>query len=227
MEKIKEALEKKGKYWIAFVGDSITSTEWVHPNWREIVEYVLKDKFNYDWGIKTFNFAYDGSTSRDLLKRIDEVKLIKPNLVVLLTGANDPFHQGISLAEFADNVAKIKNKLEESEVELVLSTDTCPRDSWGAEKCLPYVEVLKSVDKNCIDLFGISKTFPTERIYTFISEMDIPEEGVKKGEIDPWHPNPLGNAYIAKVILKEVWGIEFDPEKYIEEVNKGEKLPRY
>lgn len=44
MDEIKNALKTNGKYWIAFVGDSITSTEWVHPNWREIVEYVLKEE---------------------------------------------------------------------------------------------------------------------------------------------------------------------------------------
>jgi len=58
MEKIKEALEKNGKYWIAFVGDSITSTEWVHPNWREIVEYVLKDKLQKDSSRKHQDACY-------------------------------------------------------------------------------------------------------------------------------------------------------------------------
>ena len=227
MKKIKEALEKNGKYWIAFVGDSITSTEWVHPNWREMVEYVLKDKFNSDWGIKTFNFAYDGSTSRDLLERVNEICLVKPNLVIMLTGANDPFHGEISPEDLKNNIIKIKESLENSGVEFVLSSDTCPADKWAEEKCIPYVEAINSVDNDSIKLFEASRNFPKEKIYTFIAEQDIPEEGVVKGKTDCWHPNQLGNAYIAKVILKEVWGIEFNPEKYIETTNKGYKLPEY
>jgi hypothetical protein len=227
MDKIKKSLEKNGKYWVAFVGDSITSTEWVHPNWREMVEYVLKDKFEYDWGIKTFNFAYDGSTSRDLLEKVDELTLINPNIVIMLTGANDPFHGGVSPSELKENVLKIKEEVESFGTDFVLSSDTCPMDDWAEKKCLPYVEALNGIDNNSIKLFEISKTFPKDKIYTFISEQDIPEERVVKGKIDFWHPNQLGNAYIAKVILNEIWGIDFNPEKYIEETARGEKLPRY
>lgn len=227
MNKIKVALKKNGKYWIAFVGDSITSTEWVHPNWREMVEYVLKDKFAYDWGIKTFNFAYDGSTSRDLVEKVDELNLINPNMVIVLTGANDPFHGGISPKEFKDNVIKIKSKVENMESDLVLSFDICPMNKWAEDKCTSYVEALNSVENNSIKLFEISKDFPQEKIFTFISEQDIPEERVVKGKTDFWHPNQLGNAYIAKVILEKIWRINFDPEKYIKSVNNGDKLPEY
>lgn len=227
MDKIKEALKTNGKYWIAFVGDSITSTEWVHPNWREMVEYVLKDKFEYDWGIKTFNFAYDGSTSRDLLKKVDELSLIKPNMVIMLTGSNDPFHGELSPNELIDNIIKIKKSVEDAGADFVISSDTCPMNKWAEEKSWPYVKALNSIDKNSIRLFEASQDFPQEKIFTYIAEQDIPEERVIKGKTDFWHPNQLGNAYIAMVILDKVWGIKFDPEKYIEEVNKGEKLPRY
>jgi len=199
----------------------------VHPNWREIVEYVLKDNFEYDWGIKTFNFAYDGSTSRDLLEKVDELSLIKPDMVIMLTGSNDPFHGEVSPNELKDNVIKIKKTVEDVGADFVISSDTCPMDKWAEEKCLPYVEALNSIDNNSIKLFEASKAFPQERIFTFIAEQDIPEERVVKGKTDFWHPNQLGNAYIAKVILEKIWGIEFNPEKYIEETLKGEKMPKY
>ena len=77
MDKIKNKLEKEGKFWIAFVGDSITSTEWVHPNWREIVEYVLKEELQKVFtdyripflGIRCFNHGYDGATTKDILEK--------------------------------------------------------------------------------------------------------------------------------------------------------------
>jgi hypothetical protein len=94
--------------------------------------------------------------------------------------------------------------------------------------CLPYVEIQRNFKlNNFIDLYRESDGFPKERIYTFVSECDIPEEHINKGDLDFWHPNRLGNAYIAKVILKNIWGIEFDPEKYIETTDKGYKLPEY
>ncbi|MBP9818222.1 SGNH/GDSL hydrolase family protein [Candidatus Shapirobacteria bacterium] len=233
LEIIKEKLNSGGKFWIGFVGDSITSTEWVHPNWREIVEYVLKDKFDYDWGIKTFNLAYDGATSRDLVKIINNYELlitnekIRMDMVILMTGANDPFHGEITPGELKENIIEIKKLVEMSGVDFVLSSDNCPMNQWAEEKCVPYVEALNSMEGNSVKLFEESKNFPIERIYTFKSEQDIPEERVKKGEVDFWHPNQLGNAYIAKVILDKVFGIGFDPEKFMKETWAGEKIPRY
>jgi len=63
-----------------------------------------------------------------------------------------------------------------------------------------------------------------KKIFTFISEENI-EEGIKEGEVDLQHPNQLGNAYIAMVILKEVFGIKFDPEKYWKNNQKVVKFP--
>ena len=54
---IQKRIDENGKYWISFVGDSITTCEWVHPNWREIVQYVLNDKLKGDWGFRCFNFG--------------------------------------------------------------------------------------------------------------------------------------------------------------------------
>lgn len=225
---IAKTIKEKGKYWIAFTGDSITSCEWAHPNWREIVEYVLKDKLNYDWGLKTFNFAYDGSTSEDLLDRVGELKLLNPNMVIMLTGANDPFRNPeIPPDIFKSNVSVIKKIIDDLGSQFVLSSDNYPNNEWAAEKCLPYLDKLQEVDEKFINLFEVSKSFPMDRIYTFVSEMDIPEEHVKNGENDFWHPNQLGNAYVAKVMLKEIFGIEFDPEKFWKETLAGKKLPRY
>ncbi len=54
-------------YTIWFLGDSITSTEWIHPNWREIVEYVLKSeleleiqRLHNEEGLELPNESYDG-----------------------------------------------------------------------------------------------------------------------------------------------------------------------
>ncbi len=220
---IQKQIDKNGKYWIAFVGDSITSCEWVHPNWREIVQYVLNDKLVGDWGFRGFNFGYDGSTTRDILEKVNYIKSVNPDLVIMMIGANDPF-LNVSVEDHIKNINEIKNKLDTS---FVLSTDNKPWDDVAISKYLPYIEVDKKLrfDK-FINLFERSDAFPKERIYTFISE-DNPVENIKAGDLDYWHPNQLGNAYIAKVILKEVFNIDFDPELYIRDTVEGQKTPRF
>ena len=234
MDKIRKALEKNGKYWIAFVGDSSTSTEWVHPNWREIVEYVLKDILQKEmsdwrlpsWGIRCFNFGFDGATTKDLLEKMETIIEHKPDLVVVMAGGNDPI-LGISKENHKNNVLAMAKKLALNNIELVYTTGSKPWNKVSSDKYLPYVEVDRDLKlDNLIDLYKESEDFPSERIYTFESE-EIPEENIKEGDLDFCHPNQLGNAYVAKIILKEVFGVDFDPEKYIETTAKGYKYPEY
>jgi len=227
MEKIKKALAEKGKYWIVFVGDSITSTEWVHPNWREIVGYVLNDKVNGDWGLRCFNFGYDGSTTKDILAKMDDILSIRPDLIVLMIGGNDGV-LNVSIDEHKNNIQRIISMAAEKEIEIIFSTDNNPWNTISSNIYLPYVEEDRKMGINgFIDMYKESENFPSEKIYTFITEMDIPEDNMKKGDLDFWHPNQLGNAYIAKTFLRNIWRIEFNPEKYIEETLRGEKLPKY
>src|SRR5258708_19965153 len=95
---VSEEIKKSKRFWNAFVGDSITSTEWVHPNWREIVEYVLKDALveyfdgNWKipaWSVRCFNFGYDGAKTNDILEKVDDIRLVKADLVIYLMVRNN------------------------------------------------------------------------------------------------------------------------------------------
>lgn len=232
LQKIKESLVKKNKFWIAFTGDSITSCEWVHPNWREIVEYVLKEELTKaldgdwkksEWEIRCFNYGYDGATTADILQKVGYIKSINPDLVILMIGGNDPF-LNVCVEDHIKNIVEIKNRLNTN---FIFSTDNKPWNDVAASKYLPYIDADNKLGfDNFINLFEISDTFPKEKIYTFISE-DNPVENIKAGDLDYWHPNQLGNAYIAKVILEKVFSIDFDPKKYIRETLSGEKYPGY
>ncbi len=226
MQEIADKIKSNRRFWIAFTGDSITSCEWIHPNWREIVEYVLKDKLDYDWGLKGFNFAYDGAITTDILEKFDEMLLITPDLIICMIGANDPF-KPVGVDDYKENIKNIMDKANKAGVDFVLCTDNRPDNNWARMQYEKYVVALKEENINFINLFKEGNNFPNEKIYTFIAESDIPAERVKKGEKDFWHPNQLGNAYIAKVILKEVFGVNFDPERYWKETLAGKKLPRY
>lgn len=239
LEKIKEYLIKNKKFRIVFLGDSITSTEWVHPNWREIVEYVVKnelDKVMTDWkipswGIRGINCGFDGATTKDILTKINnDILVYKPDLIIGLMGGND-VSLNISLKESVGNIKKMLEILV-GKVPYIFWCNSTPALNGNKknEEYKPYAEetVKMEVDKKIkmFDMFNECQKYDLSKFFTFKSEENL-VEGIKEGEIDPQHPNMLGNAYIAKIILKEVFGVDFNSEKYLETLLSGEKYPEY
>ncbi|MEX0895388.1 MAG: SGNH/GDSL hydrolase family protein [Patescibacteria group bacterium] len=239
MQEIIATLKKDGKYWLSFTGDSITSCEWVHPNWRDIVIYVLQEEVTKllngdwktaEWGIKGFNLAYDGATTKDIYEKLDDILLIKPQMVIGLMGGNDPV-SGISVAQSVDYISNIADTITHSGAKLVWSSSTpAGKGSKKNREYEPYARAFMRMPSKDgltkIDMFKSYQLFPTDKFFTFLSE-ENPVEGIKTRELDLQHPNQLGNAYIAKVILKEVFRIEFNPDQYIAETLAGEKFPKY
>lgn len=239
LQDAKESLVKKNKFWIVLTGDSITSCEWVHPNWREIVEYVLKEEMTKalggdwkksEWGIRCFNYGYDGATTKDILEKMDDILAVKPDLIIGVVGGNDPAFN-VTVAEHVENIKTIVKNANDNGAQVVWCTSTSAgKNSKKNSEYEPYTKACMDIPGNdnfqLIDLFNIYQQFPLERIFTFISEENL-VENIKAGEIDLQHPNQLGNAYIAKVILEKAFSIDFDPEKYIRETLSGEKYPGY
>ncbi len=240
MDKVNEILNKLGRFYVGFVGDSLTSCEWVHPNWREIVEYVLKEESQKQfgdwripsWGIRGFNFGFDGATTRDVRDKTDEIIRIKPDIVIALMGGNDELFN-IKPEESRENIEKISKKLTNSGIGVYWSTSLPALPTVnGKDKNDRYKPYAKETMKihiagvEMINMFEEYRKFELDKFFTFISE-ENKIEGVMAGEIDRQHPNQLGNAYVAKIYLKKIFGIEFNPEKYMENVLKGEKLPEY
>lgn len=223
---IKDRLNKGERFWIAFTGDSKTSCEWVHPNWREIVEYALKEELEREygndwkipsWHIRTFNFGYDGATTKDVLNHVNDVGLVKPDLVIGIMGSND-MKMGISTDEHVSNIRKI---IESLNTNIVWCSSILSLDEDRNRVYKTYTDSLMKISQNkdllLINLLDSFKNFPLDEFFTF-KENNAP---------DLTHPNQLGNAYIAKVILKEVFDIEFDPEKFWRETIAGKKYPLY
>jgi len=183
-----------------------------------------------EWGIKGFNFAYDGATTKDILEKIDDVLLVEPQLVIGIIGGNDPV-LGVSVDESVENIKKISELVTSAGSKLVWCSSTpAGKDSKKNPEYEPYAKAFMRISDNKdfykIDMFNLYQKYPTERFFTFTSE-ENPIEEIKEGEPDLQHPNQLGNAYIAKVVLKEAFGIAFDPEKYIKETLEGKKYPGY
>lgn len=224
LDKIENKLKEKGNFWIAFVGDSLTSCEWVHPNWREIVEYVLKEKLQKEfgedwripsWGIRCFNMGFDGSTTTDIVNKLDEIVDVKSDLIISLMGGNDP-ELGVKPEETKNNLEKIFKKFEDNKIEYYWSTSIADLSGNKRKYYQSYREITLGFD-HTLDIFGWYEKLDFSKIFTFRED----------GESDPLHPNQLGNAYIAKYFLENVFGVSFDPEKFMETTLKGEKYPGY
>lgn len=239
IEKIKEHLLKKKKFHIVFLGDSITSAEYVHPNWREIFEYVLKQELEDamdgdwktpDWGIRCINSGYQGATTSDLLKKVEEmVFLYRPDLVICLAGKND-MYLGVDVDQHRKNVEALVQKISSKIPNFIYCTSPTSLNTMRNQEFIKYAqEDVLAVSHSgviFINLFESYKKFDLSKFFTFISGGND-ECGIKPGEIDFVHPNMLGQAYIAKVILEEGLGVSFNPELYIENNMKGEMFPRY
>lgn len=85
-------------------------------------------------------------------------------------------------------------------------------------------------DKNFI-FVNLFELFPKNLIrksYTLISEEGNEVVGIEPGSIDPIHYNRYGNAIVAKILLKQVFGIDFDGEKFLKGLdNPNKQYPDY
>lgn len=237
--KIKTTIAADKVYRIVFLGDSITSAEWVHPNWPEIVEYVLKSELSKQtgdwqspsWNIRCINSALDGSTTEDMLDSFaDHVTYYHPNLVIYLQSSNDNV-SSISAEQSGSNNAKLVSQILELGSDLILANSTPGNNQEYTKALEPFVEATKAACFTndqiiTIDLFEKMQAHELPRLFTFASPGN-PEVNMKPGDIDYMHPNPLGNAYIAHYILREGFGIDFDPEEYIRQHNAGIMMPLY
>src|SRR3989304_8891974 len=131
LEKMTNALKENDSYRVVFLGDSITSAEWVHPNWREIVEYVLKEEMSAkledwklsSWGIRCINSGFDGSTTKDWLNLLDSgVLAYEPDMVIVMGTVND-MDLGISVEEHVENLKKVLDRVSSMVGDVVYCTD--------------------------------------------------------------------------------------------------------
>lgn len=236
-KKILGALKSGRKYKIAFIGDSLTSAEWVHPNWRDSFEYILKFSFEEfkdddwwipEWNLTFYNYSIDGASSRDFLQQVSIAqKEINPDLFIIMGTSND-IELGISMQEQVDNLKEIFDLTKTQEV--IFTPDIYSNDDVLNKRYGEYVNAVMNLNfSNNIYFFngfGIFKNYQREKFYTLDLDINIDNTlGVNK---DPVHPNSLGNIYIAKMFLEEIFGIEVVPEVYLTDIRSDTvKYPRW
>lgn len=235
--------EDNSIYTIMFFGDSTVSTEWIHPNWRDIVEYVVKDKLERDledWKSPHFNLRFvnsgiDGGDTRDFLKRINfELTQFNPNLVIFIGCDNDE-PLDIAMEESIRNINEVRAILSENVDDfsygIQIKSNYEYHNKWIEEFASKYLEDQEiypnEINFNLYQEFG--KLDPKD-LFTFrLLEGEAETMGIKDLEIkfDPYHPNKKGQAEIARIILDKVFGIKFDPQKFLANLNDEIKCPEY
>jgi lysophospholipase L1-like esterase len=240
LSSIRNTIAKNEKYRIVFYGDSVASAEWVHPNYQDIIEYVLKsslenpnDSQNLAWWNTNFiNAALDGATTQDYIERLQvDVLDYNPNLVIMFSNDNDV--DKISEAEHAKNMDIILSKLTNNVNHVIYSNSIRTLNDHQNKRYSEYNAATKAIlhkhkEVLFVDMFEYFSTLQLKSFFTFeLHGQDSFLTDGKGGTFDAFHPNQLGNAYIAKKFLKDIFGIKFDPEKYINEHQNGEKSPGF
>ncbi|MGA7277653.1 MAG: arylesterase [Desulfocapsaceae bacterium] len=103
---------------IMAMGDSLTAGLGVSPqnSYPALLEQMLHERgLNY----RVINGGVSGETSSGAKSRVDWIISMKPDLVILVTGANDGL-RGIDPALIRDNIAWIISELQAADIEVVL-----------------------------------------------------------------------------------------------------------
>ena len=243
-EEIKAFVEKDKPYIIVYYGASTTSHEYIFPNWGDIIRYVLKYELEQSmndwkkplWNIHTINLGLDGATSSDLYKRFQELVLSqKPNVIFLEEGKNDMYFNIDKKITEANKIKTIQKALNKGVRVVFISTIPSLRENLN-DKIKNNIEVDLNVAKKFksnkkftfVNLFELFPKNLIKKSYSLISEEDNKVVGISPGEIDPIHYNKYGNAIVAKILLKQVFGIDFDEEIFLRDLkNENKQYPDY
>jgi len=236
-QKIRDILKSGKEYKIVFIGDSLTSAEWVHPNWRDAFEYILKFSFEEfdgddwwipEWNLKFYNYSLDGASSRDFLHQVSIAEEeVNPDLFIIMGTSNDT-ELGISVQEHTDNLKKIFDLTQTQDV--IVTPDIYSNDDVLNKKYEEYVNAVLNLNLSdntyVFNGFEVYKNYQREKFYTLNLDSDI--DNTSEAKKDHVHPNSLGNIYIAKMFLEEVFGIEVNAEKYLEDIRSDTvKYPKW
>lgn len=229
---------------VVYYGPSTTSVDFVFPNWGQVVQYVMREELtkiigDYKkafWNFQVSNRGLDGASSGDLLERMDDLVLnSKPDLVFLSAGKNDAYYE-IDKEITRKNTREMIGKLLDGGARVVFVTSVPSSEERINEKISDYVEVDREVAKEFLDnenfvFIDFCELFPEELIeksYTLITKDGNDVVGLEPGDTDSIHYNKFGNLVVAKIFLKEVFGIDFDENKFFDDLSDLTKeYPEY
>ena len=239
LDQIAQTLNSKGKCIFVFYGDSTTSADWIHPNYRDSLEYVIKRELAKkiedwklpSWKLRFINSGFDGARTTDFLELLNaQVFSYEPDVVLFMATSNDQFSD-ITPTQHQENIKQVLDKLVEKVPTVIYCTDICSGDDAYNTRYAEYVDAVRSLfpykEVVFIDLLTEMKLANPARFFTLIGEGNE-DAKIKPGEIDFTHPNQLDNAYITRIVLDKAFNLNFDPEVYFKETTPQNSMaPKY
>ncbi len=173
---------------IMAMGDSLTAGLGVSPqnSYPALLEQMLHERgLNY----RVINGGVSGETSSGAKSRVDWIISMKPDLVILVTGANDGL-RGIDPALIKDNIARIISELQAADIEVVLGG----------------MKMSTNMGQDYVSQFN--RLYPELAAAKELGIMEFFLEGValqpEFNQADGIHPNEQGYRVIAENILPHV-----------------------
>lgn len=182
-----EALNKKSeqaKKTILFLGDSLTAGYGVEQ--EKAYPALIENELNKKTQVKVLNGGVSGSTTASGKSRLKWFLKAKPDILVLILGANDGL-RGIKLEESKKNLEEIIKMAQDKGLKVILGAMLLP-PNYGKE----YTAQFKSMYENLKDQYKLAWI-------PFVLK-DVAGQADKNIE-DGIHPNAKGHAIIAKNLI--------------------------
>lgn len=239
LTKIKSELLSGKPFRIVFLGDSVTQGDDTHLVWPSMVTYVLRDKLSdivdkwqlAYWNLRMINSGFNSATSADILRLLDQGALsFKPSMVFCMIGKNDRmFKKGP--VNYRKNIFAILKKLKLKVPRVILAPSAPAAKDSINEEFEKYVEEVATIfplsGVEFVDIFHKFQENDYQKYFTCYNQQGNMEEGIEPGSWDFLHPNTYGQAHIAKIFLKEVFGIDFNADQYAKDVLADVMYPNY
>lgn len=171
---------------ILFLGDSLTegyqlTKEEAYP---ALIEKQLQKKHK---DLKVINGGVSGATSASGLKRMDWYLKARPEIMVLVLGANDGL-RGLKIDQTEKNLSSVIEKAKERNIKVILVGMKMPTNMGE-----PYRTKFEEMYPKLAKKYSL-------RLVPFILEGvgGVPELNLADGI----HPNPKGHEIMAKTVLK-------------------------
>lgn len=176
----KESKEKT----ILFLGDSLTAGYGVEKD--QAYPALVEKKLNKKYKVKVLNGGVSGSTTASGLSRLRWFLKAKPDIVVLILGANDGL-RGIKLKESKKNLEKIILKAKEENLKIILAGMMIP-PNYGKE----YTEQFKQMYIELKEKYKLPWIPFILKDVAGLEKMNI-EDGI--------HPNSNGHEKVAENLI--------------------------
>ncbi|QDV24640.1 GDSL-type esterase/lipase family protein [Aureliella helgolandensis] len=190
---------------IVTLGDSITKA--VRPGVTE--SQTFASLLGKEHGQKVVNVGIGGERTDQALKRLEkEVIALRPRFVLIMYGTNDSYiDQGktdsrLSIAAYQQNLTDLTGKLLLEGIEPILMTppplaSSFPVNGIGEH---PNVSLQKFVEA-CRQV-AVENALPLIDHFKHWSEAEASGTDLRSWTTDGCHPNPAGQAEVAKLALK-------------------------